>query len=356
MRLLRVLDLGRVDAGAGRHLVSAVEGRGLGAGGIDGLRAQVHRVGTHVGDEAALVELLGHAHRGVGAEVQLAAGLLLQRGGAEGGVRATGVGLGLNGGDAEGRSRQGGRQGAGVGLGERHHVLLLELTVGVEVGARGDLRAVQPDQAGGELRPGAGQVGVHVPVGGAGEGHALLLTVDDQAHRDRLDASGRQLRLDLLPQHRRHLEAVEAVEDAAGLLRVDQVEVELAGVVDRLGDRLLGDLVEDHALGGHLGLELAQEVPGDGLPLAVTVGGEQQFVALGEVGLELAHRGALLGVDDVERLEVVLDVDTGAGPLLALVLRGDLRGIARQVTDVAATGLDDVVRTEVPGDLGRLGR
>src|SRR5690606_8222556 len=85
--------------------------------------------------------------------------------------------------------------------------------------------------------------GVEIPVGGGDEGDALALAVDDEPGGDGLDAAGRQLRHDLLPQDRRDLVAVEAVEDAAGLLGVDEVGVELPGVGDGLGDGAGGDLV-----------------------------------------------------------------------------------------------------------------
>ena len=56
----------------------------------DGLLRQVDRVGPHVGDEAALVQPLGRAHRVAGAEPQLAVGFLLQRRGGERRRRAAG--------------------------------------------------------------------------------------------------------------------------------------------------------------------------------------------------------------------------------------------------------------------------
>ena len=54
------------------------------AGRVDGLVAQVDRVGTHVGDVAVFVERLGHAHGLARAQAQLAVGFLLQRAGREG--------------------------------------------------------------------------------------------------------------------------------------------------------------------------------------------------------------------------------------------------------------------------------
>jgi len=70
--------------------------------------------------------------------------------------------------------------------------------------------------------------GVHVGVRRDAERHPLALAIDHEPRGDRLDAARRQPRHDLLPQHRADLVAVEAVEDAPGLLRVDQVDVEVA--------------------------------------------------------------------------------------------------------------------------------
>jgi hypothetical protein len=66
--------------------------------------------------------------------------------------------------------------------------------------------------------------------------HAGPLALDDHAGGHALDPAGRETRHDLLPQDRRDLVAVEAVEDAAGLLGVDQAAVELAPLVDGAGD------------------------------------------------------------------------------------------------------------------------
>src|SRR5699024_7348211 len=104
-----------------------------------------------------------------------------------------------------------------------------------EVGAGRDTGAVDGGDLGGELRAvltalcgeGAGDV----PVVGGDEGHPLALALDHQTGGDGLDAAGRQGRLDLAPQHRGELEAHQAVQDAAGLLRVDQARVDVAGVL-----------------------------------------------------------------------------------------------------------------------------
>src|SRR5204863_7820102 len=63
---------------------------------VNGLLRQGHRVGTHVGDVAAFVEILGDRHGALGGEAELATCFLLQGRGTEGGVRAAGVRLGLH--------------------------------------------------------------------------------------------------------------------------------------------------------------------------------------------------------------------------------------------------------------------
>ncbi len=64
-----------------------------------------------------------------------------------------------------------------------------------------------------------------------------------------------------------------------------------------------------------------------------------------------AHLLLLVGADDVERLEVVVDVDAEAGPRLALVAGRHVRGVARQVADVADARLHRVAGAEEARDL-----
>jgi hypothetical protein len=94
-------------------------------------------------------------------------------------------------------------------------------------------------------------------------------------------------------------------------------------------------------------------MPGDRLAFAVFIGREQELVGGGEELLQLADLLPLVRVDDVERLEVVLDVDAEAGPCLLLVLLGDVGRALRQIADVADARLHDEVVAEIAGD--RLG-
>jgi hypothetical protein len=196
---------------------------------------------------------------------------------------------------------------------------------------------------------------VDVGVGGRAEGHPFALPIHDKAGGHRLHTAGREPGHDLLPQDRGDLIPVQAVEDPSGLLGVDQVGVELAGVGHGVGDGLGGDLVEHHPPGRNRGLELLEQVPGDRLALAVAVGGEQELVRARQRVLQGADGRLLVRVHDVERLEAVVDIDPRPCPLLALVLGRHLGGTGREVAHVAPAGLHDVTVAEKAGDLGRLG-
>ena len=340
------------------HVGGAVQLGGLLAGRVDRGLGQRDRVGTHIGDVAVLVQPLRHGHRVLGREAQLAGGLLLQGGGAERRVRRALVRLALHAGHAEAGGLEAFGQG---GRGLRVQVQGLgaaQLAGRGEVPAGGHPAAVHRDQVGGEAGRLVGvglavvlrrELGLEVGVGGRAEGDPLPLPVHDQPGRDGLHAPGGQLGHDLLPQHGRDLVPVQPVQHAARLVGVHQALVDLTRVGDGPGDRLRGDLVEDHPAVRHLGLELLEQVPRDGLALAVFIGGEQQFVGVLEQALELGHLLPLVAVHDVERLEVVVHVDPEPGPRLAAVLGRDLRGAVGHVTDVAHAGLHHVTRAQVPG-------
>ena len=236
----------------------------------------------------------------------------------------------------------------------------LELAVLAEVGAAGHPGLVHRVQPGGEhplLVLLAGVEGaLEIPVRRDAELHPFALPVHHEPRRHGLHATGREPGHHLAPQHRADLVAVEAVEDASRLLRLDEVHVDLAGVLDRRVDRLRGDLVEDHPVHRHLGLELVEQVPRDGLALAVLVGGEVELVGVLEQALQLGHVRLLVAGHDVDGLEVVVDVDAEAGPGLALEAGRDVSSALRQVADVADGGLHDVSPAQVALDGAGLGR
>ncbi len=361
--LLRVLDLLGVRARGVRHELGAESlGDGGAGGGERGLR-QRRAVGSHVGDVALLVERLRGAHRLGRRQPQLAAGFLLEGRGHERRRGTTTVGAGLD------RAHR--EVGVGQPAGERRRGPLVEqrdlacrrgrqLAARVEVLAGGDAEPVDRDERRGELggvcgRRGRRERALQVPVARRGERHPLPFALDDDAGGDALHAASRQLRHDLLPQDRRHLVAVQPVQQAPGLLGVDEAAVELARLVDGPPDRLGGDLVEHHAAHRHRGVERLEEVPGDGLSFAVLIRCEVELGGVLQVVLQPLDDVALLARHDVERLEVVVDVDAEARPRLPLVGGGHFGGVAGQVADVSHRRLHDVVVAEVPRDRARFG-
>jgi hypothetical protein len=103
-----------------------------------------------------------------------------------------------------------------------------------------------------------------------------------------------------------------------------------------------GDLVEHHASGRHRGLEHLGQVPGDGLALAVLVGGEIELVGLLERGPQAFDHVTPGGRDHVGGLEPVVDVHRQA--------------LGLEVPDGADRRLDHEAVAQVPGDGARLGR
>ena len=159
-----------------------------------------------------------------------------------------------------------------------------------------------------------GEVGPDLPVFLRRELLDLPFALDDQPDDDRLDAAGGEPAPDFGPEQRAELVAHDAVEDPPRLLRVHLVVVEDRRILERLEDRVPGDLVENDAP-GFLARELQhrRQVPGDGLALAVEVGREKDFVGvLGEL-LELRDDFAAVGDDDVVRGKVVRDVHSHLG-------------------------------------------
>ena len=360
VRLLRALRGGAVQARGLGHGLGPVELGSLLAGGVNRLAGQRRGVGTHVGDVTGLVEGLGGAHRRGRVPVQLARGLLLEGRRREGGGRAPTVGLTRHRVDDRGRGvRQRLRIGPRGGLVQVEDAglgrLRTQLTLLRKVGTGRDRVTVHGGNARAEGLARRRECRVDRPVLGAHVRHAVALTGDHEARGHRLHAPRRQGRADLAPQEGRDLVAVEAVEDAAGLLRVHEVGVQVARVLQGALDRFLRDFVEHHAAHGNLRLQDLQEVPRDGLTLAVLISCQIEFVALLEELLEFGDLFLLVRVHHVVGRETVVHVDGEAaeGPLLHVL--GQLGGL-REVADVADGGRHVVVGTQVSLDGGCLRR
>ena len=254
MGLLGPLGMGPELALAGIFCTEVVEDEFLGS--PERQRREVGRVGTHIGDETALVQALRQTHRKADGEAELARRLLLEGGGGERRGRIADAFLGLDGTYGEMCS----------------DAVLQELACFFKTCETGSERGLDLDGSRRALRV---EHGLDAVERLALERHDLLLAVDDEPQGDGLHAAGGELGLDLPPEYRRKLEADETVEHAARLLRVHEVHIDGAGILDGVLDGVLGDLVEDDAPGaGRVETEGLAEVPGDGLSLAVLIGSE----------------------------------------------------------------------------------
>jgi hypothetical protein len=158
------------------------------------------------------------------------------------------------------------------------------------------------------------------------------------------------------PEDRRRFPADEAVENAAPFLRLDEFHVEFARVVQCFANRVRRDLVEDHALHGNLRLQHFQHVPADRFPLAILIGGDDEFVGLLQRLLQLGDDVLLVAVYDVHDVEVIVGVDTRE-PAVRFLLRVRHFVLASgQVADVTDAGLDREVATQIARDGLGLGR
>ena len=353
MGLLRVLHLAVPAARLRREIVGAVELRHLLASGCDGRLRERRRVGAHVGDVAVLVQALRDAHRRLRRVAQLAARLLLQRRGAERRSRLAGVGLLVLAADRERRVLQPLEQPARRLLVQVREILGLRLSVGAEVRAAGDALAVERDEA--RVERARVEDPLEVPVGDLDERDPLALALDDQPGRDRLHAPRREPLRDLLPEHRRDLVAVEAVEDPPGLLRVDQPVVDLAA--SRPSERSIASRViswKTIRRTGTLGFSTWSRCQAIASPSRSSSVASSSSSAPFSSFLSSCDRLLLVVVDEVERLEVLVDRHPHR-PVLGPLLLGDVAGPIRQIADVADARGDLVALAEVALDRPRFG-
>src|SRR5207237_9700709 len=74
----------------------------------------------------------------------------------------------------------------------------------------------------------------------------LVLALDDQPERNRLNAAGRDTTTNFVPEQRTDLITNEPVENASRLLRVNDVLIDAAGMFDSRADRFRRNLIEEN--------------------------------------------------------------------------------------------------------------
>ena len=185
--------------------------------------------------------------------------------------------------------------------------------------------------------------------------HAFAFAFDDQSNGHTLHAAGGKLGSHLTPQQRRDFVTVQAVENSARFLRTDEAIVDVARRLQRGLDRVLGDFVENEPVNGHLRLKNFEQVPTDGLALAVFVRREIEGVGVFQLVLQELDLFALAGRNDVDRREIVVDVDAQVRPGLAFKLRRNLGRTLRQIADVTDARLDRKSAAQELADCPRFG-
>ena len=311
----------------GADIIFAVGPGDILLGSGNGFVRDAQAVGTHVGDQThgavpgnvhAFVQGLGSPHGAGSREAQPTGGLLLQ---------GTGD---------KGRS---GLLGALALFQLCHHILgpfqaLFDgAGLGLVLGQQLLALAVGGKAGGKALVPGT-QRHVHVPVFVRLEALDLLFAVVDEAHGHALHAACGQAPAHLAPQEGAELVAHQTVQHTAGLLGVEQIFVDGAGVGHALLHALFGDFVKGDAVGG-VGVQPQDvgQMPADGFAFAVRVGRQQN--AVGVLGLTFEF---------LDELFLAFDADV-LGRIAVLHINAQLG--SRQVPDMAHAGGDLVVIAQI---------
>ena len=268
-RLVRILRAGLGFEGAGLvgviFLTVAAENKALGR--FQRVLGQAQRIGSHIGDKAdcafagdvhAFIKLLCNGHRAPRRHAQTAGGLLLK-----------------------GRSDKWGR-GAAL-LFTALDAFDVKRVAGnffndlVNFLAAGKLnflrfRAVETGDNAARFF-GSPERDVKVPVFLGCKVAYLNFTLDNHSRCNGLNASGGKPSAHLAPEQRTELIAHDAVKDAAGLLGIDQINVDIARGSDALRDDFFSNFVKGDASGLFVRqAEKLLEMPRNSLPLAVGVG------------------------------------------------------------------------------------
>ena len=159
-----------------------------------------------------------------------------------------------------------------------------------------------------------GQFGVQAPVLLGNKGVDLLLPVPDHTQGNGLDSARGQAPFDFCPEQGGDPVADHTVQDPAGLLGIDQVHVDLPGILQGFRNCLFGDLVEGDPV-DLLVLEVTQlegrdQMPGNGLSFAVRVGRQIDPVGLFDHFPESGQELALAADGDIFGFIIVVKVDS----------------------------------------------
>ena len=278
MCLLRVLDLAGELTWRGRQKVLAVGPTDFDTHCSERFVAEHCAVGTHIGDEATLIQTLRDAHHLRRAEAQLATTLLLQGARSERCLCAAAVRLVLDGSYGDRGRRQVIDERVRLVLTDDYDTLL-RIAIATKVLTGGHLGPIERNQRGCKRRTSAGEE-LEIPISGGDKRDAFALALHNQTNGRTLHTTSRETTVDTAPQNRADLVAIQAIENAPRLSSVDQAVVDRSWIVDCVVDRGFGDLMEHHPLHGHLGFQVLEKMPTNGLTLAIFVGCEVELARI----------------------------------------------------------------------------
>ena len=262
------------------------------------IRGDENRVGPHVRDRAGLVQLLGSGHGVRHRRLQPGRGRLLEHRRGERRLRLLTHTRTVD----VGKREDAGGQTLHVGF----HVAALVVTEHGAV-AIDQLRDNRISLAGDR------KMHIHAIERPGGEDADTFVPVHKDLEGGRLDTAGRQPRHQALTEQRRQLIADDAIQETPRHLGTHERLVDRAGLLERGKHRRSRNLREgDPPKPRRVAAQDVRQVPGNGLALAVEVGG--QIDGAGTAGrLKLTNNVFLAGNDLPRRPPAVGDIEAHAG-------------------------------------------
>ncbi|CAI8161007.1 MAG: Uncharacterised protein [Prochlorococcus marinus str. MIT 9215] len=97
---------------------------------------------------------------------------------------------------------------------------------------------------------------------------------------------------------------------------MNQFHVQVPSLIERLGNRLFGDLVEHHPLNRNFGVQQLKKVPTDAFSLPVFVSRQQELIRTLKSVFEFTNSLFLVLRNDVKGFKVDFCIDTKLCPSL----------------------------------------
>ena len=143
--------------------------------------------------------------------------------------------------------------------------------------------------------------------------------------RNGLHATGGDSAAHLVPEQRADLIADKTIENAPRLLRINDVLIDPAGFFDGRANRLRRDFIEEDAEDlGLVPVENFFQVLADRFAFTIRVSREKNAIGGLRCGAQFFNDLFFAGNDFVDRLEIVVDIDTelALGQILHVAERG----------------------------------